>query len=264
MTSRKSIASSNGLDIILNVYDLHDSNSYLYCVGTGFYHTGIQIEGFEYCFSSHGVVRTRPRDAGLGKFREAIHQGKFSGSMRVVKEIMVQMRKGTFAPGQYHILKLNCNHFSDALVNNLLGTHIPSWINRLAEMGATFAFGTNIEMGNFFEQESISEGNNGTPPLTISENESLADGANTVTSDIGASSMQALNMFSSSISSMFSVLCFAPSADMVCDEEAFIVESKNNAVLLTSRTPESKGGIVGHREQKSGVASPPAGITSSR
>lgn len=227
----------DGIDIIVNVYDLHDSNSYLYCIGTGFYHTGVQIEGFEYCFSSHGVVRTRPRNAGVGKFRETILMGKFFGTMRVIKEIIIQMRKGTFAPGKYNLVSLNCNHFTDALVNNLLDTHIPPWVNRLAEVGTTLSLDTNAQFGILVGQENINSASNQVVPKDGTDGaEKSASDATSRNSSSVVTPTQSLDLFSTSLSSVFSVLCFAPSADMVCDDDT-IVMSPLDVVAKRKQSP---------------------------
>lgn len=229
-----------GIDILVNVYDLHDSNTYLYGIGTGFYHTGVQIQDFEYCFSSHGVVRTRPQDAGLGKFRESIHMGKFHGSMRVIKEIIVQMRKGVFAPGKYNLLRLNCNHFTDALVVNLLDKHIPTWVNRLAEMGSAISLDSAVQLGvNTDEVPTRGDDSKQKAASPVSEPTgsgpraypSAASAAKSPSSSFFSSltTTSSLDMFSSSMSSMFCILCFAPSADMVCDDEAIVLQPQHTS-----------------------------------
>lgn len=38
-------------------------------------------------------------------------------------------------------MRKNCNHFSDALCQELVGQKIPSWINRPANIGRIFSFG---------------------------------------------------------------------------------------------------------------------------
>lgn len=46
-----------------------------------------------------------------------------------------------FAPATYHPVRKNCNHFSDALCQELVGQKIPAWINRPANIGRFFSFG---------------------------------------------------------------------------------------------------------------------------
>eukprot|EP01032_Pedospumella_encystans_P018387 gene18387-20932_t len=63
------------LQIVLNIYDIHQSNSVLYSVGAGFYHTGVEVNGYEYSFSPSGVLRTRPRLPEFGTLREQLTMG---------------------------------------------------------------------------------------------------------------------------------------------------------------------------------------------
>jgi hypothetical protein len=47
---------------------------------------------------------------------------------------------GTMKPdwpgSSYHLVKKNCNCFSEALAKQLLGHSIPGWVNRMADLGA--------------------------------------------------------------------------------------------------------------------------------
>ncbi len=54
---------------------------------------------------------------------------------------MLPRLREQFAPGSYHPVKMNCNHFSDALCKELIGAPIPAWINRPATIGRFFTFG---------------------------------------------------------------------------------------------------------------------------
>lgn len=129
--------SGAGIEVAVNVYDLHDSNSTLHNIGVGFYHTGVEIRGWEYSFSDVGIQRTKPRLADFGAFREQINMGVFPGTMNDVYRIVDEMGRGTFAPNEYHTISLNCNHFSDALCQQLVGQSIPPWINRMATIGSS-------------------------------------------------------------------------------------------------------------------------------
>lgn len=49
------------------VYDLHQSNSWLQHVGLGMYHSGLEVDGVEYAFSEAGIGQHPPRQiAGEG------------------------------------------------------------------------------------------------------------------------------------------------------------------------------------------------------
>jgi len=62
--------------VVINVYDLHKSNQYLFPMGTGFYHTGVQVGDVEYCFSMGGISNINPRSyenlGGGATFKEQV------------------------------------------------------------------------------------------------------------------------------------------------------------------------------------------------
>ena len=130
-------------NIILNVYDIHDSNSWLYNAGLGFYHSGIEISinsdplGYEYSFSTEGVIKTKPRLAGFGVLRTQIKLGTHKGTYLDIHRVVNQLAADQFAVGKYDIITCNCNHFTDAFAMALLKVKIPGWINRLAYIGST-------------------------------------------------------------------------------------------------------------------------------
>jgi hypothetical protein len=131
-------------EILLNVYDLHESNDYLYSMGLGFYHTGIEIAinqetvGYEYSFSTLGISKTRPRLMAFGKLRTQIKLGTHTGNGVDIYAVINRLGDKEFGIGTYDVTKHNCNHFTDALAFALFGVHIPGWINRLAHIGAPF------------------------------------------------------------------------------------------------------------------------------
>ena len=129
------------MNIYLNVYDLHEMNTALRSFNMGIHHSGVEIAGSEYSFSSAGVSRTRPKLPEFGQFREQILIGSFGGILMDIHDTIAQLQgpEGGFSPGQYNVLTRNCNHFSDQLCFTLLGVHIPSWINRAANTGASLS-----------------------------------------------------------------------------------------------------------------------------
>ena len=124
------------LQIVLNIYDIHQSNSVLYSVGAGFYHTGVEVNGYEYSFSPSGVVRTRPRLPEFGTLREQLTMGTYSEGMSGINAIVSTLRNSRFPQGAYDTMHLNCNHFSDAFCLATVHQGIPSWVNRMAGVGA--------------------------------------------------------------------------------------------------------------------------------
>ena len=72
----------DGVDVVVNVYDLSPHNNYLHCVGLGFYHTGVEVRGREYTFSDEGVIAHRPR-AVQQKYRQSITIGRMESSQEI-------------------------------------------------------------------------------------------------------------------------------------------------------------------------------------
>eukprot|EP01035_Chromulina_nebulosa_P019696 gene19696-25618_t len=128
------------IDIYLNVYDISEQNSLLFNLGLGFYHTGVVIDGSEYTFSQSGVFSHTPRDlnGSPAAFRENIKLGTYNGSSQDIQSIISDLRS-VFKGSDYHIVNRNCNSFSNELSLRLLGKEIPSYINRMANIGSYFS-----------------------------------------------------------------------------------------------------------------------------
>mmetsp|Transcript_12610 Transcript_12610/g.21365 ORF Transcript_12610/g.21365 Transcript_12610/m.21365 type:complete len:245 (+) Transcript_12610:113-847(+) len=124
-----------GTVVLLNVYDLSPANEYLYSMGMGLHHSGVEILGKEYSFASGGgVFDSTPKEAPGAKFRESIELGSFEGGSAEVSSAISDLR-GDFGPDRYNLIKRNCNHFANALVWRLLRRTIPGHVNRLANIG---------------------------------------------------------------------------------------------------------------------------------
>mmetsp|Transcript_6182 Transcript_6182/g.9322 ORF Transcript_6182/g.9322 Transcript_6182/m.9322 type:complete len:220 (+) Transcript_6182:18-677(+) len=128
------------MNVTVNVYDLPGqttTNNNLYPLGLGFYHSGVQINEYEYSFSETGVCRTRPLLPAYGTLRAQLSMGQFNGSAADILIIINRLRNNTFKPEAYDILRCNCNHFSEAFCIELLGVSLPDWLNRAASLGNT-------------------------------------------------------------------------------------------------------------------------------
>lgn len=124
-----------GTKITLNLYDLSPANSYLFPIGMGLHHSGIEIMGSEYTFASgSGIFSHSPREANGAIFRESIELGLFDGGSRDVDYIISHLR-GDFGGDTYNIISKNCNHFSNSFSLALLNKPIPSYVNRVASIG---------------------------------------------------------------------------------------------------------------------------------
>ncbi len=121
--------------MLLNVYDLSPVNEYLYAIGMGLHHSGVEILGKEYSFASGGgVFDSTPKEAPGATFRESIELGSFEGGSAEVSSAISDIRD-EFGPDRYNLIRRNCNHFANALVWRLLKRTIPGHVNRLANIG---------------------------------------------------------------------------------------------------------------------------------
>jgi len=124
-----------GTKVILNVYDLTPANEYLFPVGFGLNHSGVEILGSEYSFASGGgIFESTPKEAEGARLRESIEMGSFEGGSSELRMVIDDLRSD-FGPDQYNLITKNCNHFANALVHALLKRQIPPYVNRLADLG---------------------------------------------------------------------------------------------------------------------------------
>lgn len=124
--------------VLLNVYDLSPSNEYLFPLGMGLHHTGVEIAGREYSFASEGgIYESSPRQAPGARFRCQLDLGTFDGGTKELNSALDELRhNGGFGSGRsYNLIRKNCNHFCNALAYQLLKRPIPPYINRLAALG---------------------------------------------------------------------------------------------------------------------------------
>ncbi|CAA0825418.1 PPPDE putative thiol peptidase family protein [Striga hermonthica] len=126
--------------LYLNVYDLTPINNYLYWVGLGIYHSGIEVHDMEYGFGAHefstsGVFEVEPRSCPGFIFRRSIPLGSTDMSRSEFRSFMEHL-SNKYHGDTYHLISKNCNHFTDEACQRLTGKSIPGWVNRLARVGA--------------------------------------------------------------------------------------------------------------------------------
>ena len=68
--------------------------------------------------------------------------GRYSGSNEELDAVIDELSAGEWRKGSYHVLKRNCNHFTETLARRLLGVGLPSWVNRSANVAAMFGLTT--------------------------------------------------------------------------------------------------------------------------
>lgn len=67
-------------------------------------------------------------------FRESVLLGRTAASSREVQKIVDELKE-KFEGKSYHVIRKNCNTFTNAVCEALLKKKIPGWVNRLANMG---------------------------------------------------------------------------------------------------------------------------------
>lgn len=140
---------SNGsyLLVTVNVYDFikHSDSvggSIMDLFGIGVHHSGLQIEDCEYTFNNNGIIQMRTLRMPFCRLKDSVVLGKYSGSQDELNAVLAELSAGDWRPGKYHVLRRNCNHFTDCLTRRLLGEGIPSWINRSANVANMFGITT--------------------------------------------------------------------------------------------------------------------------
>lgn len=168
------------MEVAIHVYDISPNNDSLYPWGLGFYHSGVVIGGQEYTFSQSGVFSHPPRGISQSdaKFREMIRMGTFNGTSSDVQRIIDDLKQDFLGP-DYHIMNKNCNSFADAFVRKLIGKPLPSYINRMANIGSYFsclinpmiaAAQNNAQNNNNNTQGSNKMQSNGYAPVSTGNN----------------------------------------------------------------------------------------------
>ena len=119
----------------MNIYDLAPANDFLWPVGFGLHHSGIEILGTEYSFASGGgIFESSPKDAPGARFRVSVELGAYDGGQAELQKALSELRDD-FGPDDYNLIRKNCNHFANALSYRLLQRGIPAYVNRLADIG---------------------------------------------------------------------------------------------------------------------------------
>ena len=166
--------------VTLNIYDLpgaEDTNAAMNPVGLGFYHSGVEINGYEYSFSTFGIQRTPPRIPEFGRLREQLFIGSFVGTQQDINVAVNRLTATGFAGSSYDLIHNNCNNFTEHFCQELVGKSIPLWVNRAASIGQSFttqqpAFPAIPKTANNTSSTastSVTSGNNVAPKSTGSD-----------------------------------------------------------------------------------------------
>ena len=124
--------------VVLNVYRMNAGAEWLESLGIGLYHSGLEVHGKEWTFSSGGVFSHAPREPGMVQFSHAVVIGEVRLSSKQVEDAVSRLR-ADYAGSSYNLLKKNCNVFANDLSMALTGKAVPGYVNRLARLGACFS-----------------------------------------------------------------------------------------------------------------------------
>ncbi|OON16877.1 hypothetical protein X801_07296, partial [Opisthorchis viverrini] len=123
--NRGSVSSlPTGASVAVNVYDMLWLNVYINNLGIGVYHTGVVVYGIEYCYGGHplsysGIFAMAPQDVEtLGpnySYKSTIEVGHTDFTETDIALILEDMGP-QYRGDQYHLLRRNCNHFSDSFI----------------------------------------------------------------------------------------------------------------------------------------------------
>lgn len=138
------------IDVVLNVYYLADSTDpnfrrvqALANCGLGLYHSAIEIQGVEYSYggnastSETGVFMSAPMSVPNATYARSYNMGTFR-ELAHVYDVLALMKQ-RFKANEYSLIHQNCNHFSEAFLLECCGSCLPSYVNRLARVGAWLA-----------------------------------------------------------------------------------------------------------------------------
>merc|ERR1719495_1568428 len=105
------------------------------------YHTGVAVHNTEYYYagagSGDGIQTQKPKkEVGPWEFQESLEVCRIDTRQGEVRRLLNKMRP-KWKANTYHLTSKNCNHFSDAFVQELSdgAAKIPTWVNRAARIG---------------------------------------------------------------------------------------------------------------------------------
>ncbi|KAL7823891.1 DUF862 domain-containing protein [Trichoderma gracile] len=133
------------MDVHLLVYDLSRGLARQMSMGLlGFqldaiYHTSIELQGREYVYDG-GIISIVPGTSHLGQPMERLYLGKTNLPMDVIEDYLESIRS-VFTVEAYDLFRHNCNNFTDAFSNFLLGKGIPSHISQMPQAVLDSPFG---------------------------------------------------------------------------------------------------------------------------
>eukprot|EP00928_Gymnodinium_smaydae_P036527 TRINITY_DN2551_c0_g2_i1.p1 TRINITY_DN2551_c0_g2~~TRINITY_DN2551_c0_g2_i1.p1 ORF type:complete len:213 (-),score=31.04 TRINITY_DN2551_c0_g2_i1:90-728(-) len=137
--------------VVLRVYDVSlksqvaRANQFLYRVGTGAYHSAVEVYGIEWSYGRSrrcGIFSSKPGECAAHHYRQQVFMGYTALCEEEVKSVLKSLRPAWHGQA-YHLLRHNCTHFCDAFCERLGVGQIPRWVRSLAL--ATVNFGDGVQ-----------------------------------------------------------------------------------------------------------------------
>eukprot|EP01059_Diplonema_ambulator_P008076 TRINITY_DN1759_c1_g1_i1.p1 TRINITY_DN1759_c1_g1~~TRINITY_DN1759_c1_g1_i1.p1 ORF type:complete len:451 (+),score=67.10 TRINITY_DN1759_c1_g1_i1:62-1354(+) len=148
--------------VYLNIYNLAAERAFDR-VGIGLYHTGVEVYGKEWGFggssdpehyNTTGVFWVVPKTAA-SNFTKQLVLGEINMSHYELYTNVIRKLQAKWTIGDYHVMKRNCNHFSDYFCGVLNVKRPPPWVNRAARWGDTLV--PDRVVNYFLNKEEVPE-----------------------------------------------------------------------------------------------------------
>ncbi|EJW04021.1 hypothetical protein EDEG_01686 [Edhazardia aedis USNM 41457] len=123
--------------VFLRVYDLSKGKAAIFSEPLfgykidGVWHTSIEVHDKEIWFGK-GITHCKPGESSHGAPIKRIEMGLTKKSPKALEKFIKSV-SNRFHKQKYHLLKNNCNHFSNELALFLVNENIPDYIINLAD-----------------------------------------------------------------------------------------------------------------------------------
>lgn len=129
---------SENFPVKLRVYDLSKGMAKLHSLTLlgiqidGIWHTSVEVYNHEFWFQSE-ILRSLPGSTHHGEALKVIDYGHTTIPKELFEEYLLDLDH-KYNSTSYNLFKNNCNHFSDDLIQFLVGQKIPEEISGLPDM----------------------------------------------------------------------------------------------------------------------------------
>ncbi|KAK4026724.1 uncharacterized protein LOC116927301 isoform X2 [Daphnia magna] len=157
--------------VCLHIYDMTRGMAQLMSAAIlgkqidGIWHTGVVVYGREYFFGGQGIASCLPGETILGQPNQIHPLGVTQIPFAIFVDYVQGLADSTFRPDAYHLLRHNCNNFSNELAQFLCGNSIPQHILDLPTEVLSTPFGQSLQP--LLNSLSASSSQGGIPVLPL-------------------------------------------------------------------------------------------------